>query len=160
MDLSDPAADEQIADPLIRRFVRYWRERRGNACCPSRADLDPLDFRYVLGDVVLTEVQRAPPSSPHPWAFRYRLIGANIAERDGYDLTYKTLEDLPEPEFREQVRATWTAVCETCVPVYYNRDMTLDDRTRRYEVVVMPLSSNGRDLDMLISVRRQARGAA
>jgi hypothetical protein len=155
MNLVDAAADEQIADPLIRRFVEYWRKKCGDACCPARADIDPLDFRYVLGDVALIEVQRASAGSPHPWAFRYRLFGANIVEHDGYDLTNKTLEEMPEPELREIVRETWTEVCENCTPVYYRRDMMLDHRSRRYEVVVMPLSGNGCDLDMLIAVRRQ-----
>jgi hypothetical protein len=157
MNIADADADEGIADPLIRRFVEYWRSKRGAGLYPSRDAIDPLDFRYVLGDVVLIEVKRAPTGRPHPWEFRYRLIGANIVERDGYDLTNKTLEDLPEPEYRERVRATWTEVCETGVPVYYSRELVLDQRIRRYEVVVMPLAGNGHDIDMLISVQRHAR---
>ncbi len=157
MNIAEADNDGRIADPLIRRFVEYWRSKRGDGLYPSREAIDPLDFRYVLGDVVLIEVRRAPTGSSHPWAFRYRLIGANIVERDGYDLTNKTLEDMPEPEYRERVRATWTEVCETGVPVYYSREVVLDGRTRRYEVVVMPLASNGQDIDMLISVQRHAR---
>ena len=40
-----------------------------------------------LGDVVLIEVRRAPRGSLHPLGYRYRLIGADVVERDGYDLT-------------------------------------------------------------------------
>lgn len=35
---------------------------------PSRDAIDPLDFRYVLGDVVLIEVRGAPTGSLHRWA--------------------------------------------------------------------------------------------
>lgn len=157
MNIADAADDDLIADPLIRRFVEYWRSKRGDGLYPSRDEIDPLDFRYVLGDVVLIEARRGHTGSLHPWVFRYRLIGSNIVDRDGYDLTNKTLDDLPEPEYRERVRSTWTEVCETGVPVYYSREVVLDDRSRRYEVVVMPLASDGHDIDMLISVQRHSR---
>jgi len=160
MDITEADNDAQIVDPLIRRFVEYWRSMRGGAVYPSREAIDPLDFRYVLGDVVLIDAQRAPVGSQHPWSFRYRLIGANIVERDGYDLTNKTIDDLPEPQYRERIRETWLDVCETGVPVYYVRELFLDHRPRRYEVVVMPLASNGRDIDMLISVQRASRAVA
>jgi hypothetical protein len=126
----------------------------GNGLYPSRDAIDPLDFRYVLADVVLIEVRRAPTGSLHRWACRHRLIGANVVEREGYDLTNKTLEDLPEPEYRERVRSTWTEVCGTGVPVYCVRELIVDGRTRHYEVVVMPLASDGQGIDMLISVQR------
>jgi len=144
----------EIHDPDISRFVDYWSAKRGHDRYPARAALDPLDFRYVLGDVVIIEAHRASPPSPQRWAFRYRLIGANVVARDGYDLTNKTLEDLPEPEYRERIRTTWTEVCETGTPAHYIRELILDGRFRRYEVVVLPLASNGQDIDMLISVQK------
>lgn len=153
------AADDRIIDPEIRRFVEYWHERRGAARYPARADLDPPDFRYVMGDVVLIEVQRAPSGSTSPWRYRYRLIGSNIVERDGYNLTNKTLEDMPEPEYRERVRMSWDEVCETGEPIHFIRQLVLDARLRSYEVVVMPLASNHRDIDMLISVQRDLQKA-
>jgi hypothetical protein len=151
--MRDGDIDAAIRDPEIRRFVAYWRSKRGAATYPARAALDPLDFRYVLGDVVVIEARRPGGAAPR-WSFRYRLIGQKVAARDGYDLTNKTLEELPEPEYRERVRATWTEVCESGRPAHYVRDFILDNRARRYEVVVLPLASNGEDIDMLISVQR------
>ena len=74
--------------------------------------------------------------------------------RDGYDLTGKTQEDLPGPEYREQIRATWTVVCETGEPTHRLRDFRLDNRIRRYEAVILPLASESESVDMLISVQR------
>lgn len=153
----DEAQDEEIVDPEIRRFVAYWRGKRGAAKYPARAALDPSEFRYVLGDVVLVEARRAPPESAPPWRFRYRLIGSNIVARDGYDLTNKTLDEMPEPEYRERVRKTWTKVCETGIAAHYVRDLVLDNRSRSYEVVVLPLASDGQEIDMLVSVQRETR---
>jgi hypothetical protein len=141
-----------IADENIRRFVQYWGGKRRDRKYPARADLDPVDFAYLLIDIVMVDVMRAPAAA---WAFRYRLVGTKIVQRDGYDLTGKTLEELPEPEYRERVRATWIEVCESGRPAHRIREVLLDRRLRRYEVVVLPLASNGEDIDMLISAQRQ-----
>jgi hypothetical protein len=151
------ADDEHIVDPKIRRFVKYWREKRGDAEFPARADLDPIDFHYVLGDVVLIEASRTPAGSRWPWEFRYRLVGANLVERDGYNLTNKSLDELPEPEYRERVRTSFIEVCETRAPIHRIRELFLDHRLRRYEAVVLPLAGNGHDIDMLITVQREMR---
>jgi hypothetical protein len=155
MSVARREADFAIADEGIRRFFQYWLDKRGERKYPARADLDPLDFAYVLGDVVIVEARPASTGSRWPWAFRYRLVGTKIVERDGYDLTGRTVDDLPEPEYRERVRATWLEVCQTGRPAHRVRDLLLDRRMRRYEVVVLPLASNGEDIDMLISVQRQ-----
>lgn len=160
MASADVEYESRIVDPQIRRFVEYLRGKRGEGTYPARAALDPLDFRYVLGDVVIIEAHRSPTGSRWPWHFRYRLIGHNVVERDGYDLTGKTLEDVPEPEYRERIRATWLEVCEAGKPAHYVRELVLDRRLRCYEVVVLPLASNGEDIDMLISVQRETRPAA
>jgi PAS fold len=72
----------------------------------------------------------------------------------------KTLEDLPEPEYRERVRQTWLEVCESGKPAHGIRELVLDQRLRCYEVVVLPLAGNGEDVDMLISVQREKRPVA
>lgn len=144
-----------IVDPEIARFVDYWQSKRQpGARFPARAALDPVDFRYVLGNVVLLEVSKAG-DDPQRWVFRYRLIGTNIVARDGYDLTDKTLDELPEPEYRERIRQTCVHVCETGQPIHYIRELVLDQRFRCYEVAILPLASNGQDIDMLISVQRE-----
>ncbi len=143
-----------IADEKIRRFFQYWLDKCRGRKYPARADLDPVDFAYVLGDVVMVDAERSPRGSRWPWTFRYRLVGTKIVHRDGYDLTGRPLDELPEPEYRERVRATWMESCETGLPAHRIRELLLDRRMRRYEVIVLPLASNGEDIDMLISVQR------
>jgi hypothetical protein len=146
------ALDAAIQDPGIRRFWAYWRAKSAAGALPARRALDPLDFPYVLGKVVLIEARRGSGETPD-WRFRYRLVGTEVVARDGYDLTNRTLEDLPDPEYREQIRHTWTSVCETTEPFHGFRDRMMDGRTRRYEVIVLPLAENGHHVDMLISVQ-------
>jgi hypothetical protein len=146
-----------IVDPSIARFYQYWMAKRGNRRYPSRAALDPVDFRYVLGDIVLVDaaLDHGSAASMSNWVFRYRLMGTNIVTVDGYDLTNKTLEDLPEPEYRERIRKTWTQVCRTGEPAHYIRDVILDGRLRRYEVLALPLAADGETIDTLVTVQRQ-----
>src|SRR5690348_1351198 len=59
---AEMAGDIKIIDPEVARFVEYWKAKRGDGRYPTRAALDPLEFRYVLGDVVLIEAQRRPPA--------------------------------------------------------------------------------------------------
>jgi hypothetical protein len=155
MSVARDGIEFTIADERIRRFFQYWLNKRGDRKYPARTDLDPVDFPYVLGDVVIVEATRSPPGNRWPWTFRYRLVGTKIVQRDGYDLTGRSLEELPEPEYRDRVRATWMEACETGLPVHRVRELLLDRRMRRYEVVVLPLASNGEDIDMLISAQRQ-----
>ncbi len=149
--------ERAIVDPGIRRFWEYWRAKCADGSLPARRALDPVDFPYVLGEVLLIEARRADASDAPTWRFRYRLIGTQVVARDGYDLTNKSLEDLPEPEYREQIRRSWTTVCETAEPFHCIRDRTMDGRVRRYEAIVLPLAENGHDVDMLIAVQHNVR---
>lgn len=108
----------------------------------------------MLGDVALVDARRPSPGAPARWNFRFRLVGTNLVMRDGYDLTGKSLDELPEPEYREQLRETWTLVCETGEPAHRKRDFHLDNRVRRYETVVLPLAGDGENIDMLVFVQR------
>ena len=46
---SAPSADgPAIEDRRLVRLYRYWMERKGARRFPSRHDIDPLHFPYVL----------------------------------------------------------------------------------------------------------------
>jgi hypothetical protein len=50
----------QIEDRRLAQLYDYWLSRKGSRRFPSRGDIDPLDFRYVLGHVMLVDVLRDP----------------------------------------------------------------------------------------------------
>ena len=135
-------------DPAILRTFEYWLEKRGQRRFPARADLDPLDLRYVIGDVCIIDVARDPRR------FSYRLVGTRIVQRDGYDMTGKSLDCLPDAEYREAIRATFAKACDRGFPILGSRDQVIDDRIRAYEFLILPLAANGSDIDMLFTVQR------
>jgi len=140
---------DDLRDPAVLRLYDYWRAKAGTRFAPARADIDPVDFAFALADVALIDVLGA-----EPLAWRYRVVGGNLAARDGYDLTGKTLADLPHPEYRERVRASWGQVAASRQPAHVIRETVFDGRKRRYESLILPLSADGAEVDMLLAIQR------
>jgi hypothetical protein len=121
-------------DDRLRRLLAYWTERCAGRAMPTRADIDPLDFAYILGNVVLLGVER------DPLRFRVRLQGTAIVQRLGFDLTGRTLDELPMPSFRALVADSVSDVVARGKPLLRWRNMIMDDRLLRYEGLIVPLA--------------------
>jgi len=137
---------DTIVNPRLRRLYDYWCERRGERRFPARADIDPLDLSFLMGNLILVDV--APGEPP---GFFIRLHGTNLVQWAGYELTGKALSELPDGEFRQLATRTFTRVAKTGEPFHGNRDRVLDGRPRRYETLVLPLSKDGERVDMLLA---------
>jgi hypothetical protein len=137
---------EAIINPRLLRLYDYWRERRGDRRFPARADIDPLDLAFLMGNLILIDVVESDPPG-----FFIRLHGTNLVNRAGYELTGKMLNDLPITEFRQLAMQTFTRVATTGEPFHGNRDRVLDERSRRYETLILPLSKDGKRVDMLLA---------
>ena len=137
---------DQIESPTLRRFFQYYLEKRGNRAFPSRADLDPLDFPYALGDVTLVNVRH------NPLNFSFRLDGSRHVERFGFDLTGRSLEEFPYPEMRKAIFESYKEIIDHREPRRYFRDLESGGRWFRYETLLLPLSSDGSTIDMIVSV--------
>jgi hypothetical protein len=132
------------ADADLKRLYDFWLAQRGARIAPPRAPFDPVTLRYVLGNLLLIDVLHDPVR------FRYRLCGTNIVQRVGFDLTGKFVDEHPEPQFREFALRTYRSVVSAGAPIHGLRNQVFDGRTRRYEVLVLPLSGDGAAIDMII----------
>jgi hypothetical protein len=141
-----PAADAlcDVQHPRLRRLCEYWLARCAGRRFPARKDIDPLEFPYILGDIMLVDVLR------NPLRFRVRLHGTNMVVRAGYDMTGKLLDQLPGPEYREHVLVRCQRLVEVGEPLATVHDRVLDDRLWRYEVVWLPFSDDGAEINMLL----------
>jgi hypothetical protein len=136
---------EAIRHPKLRQLYDYWDGKRGDRAMPSRADLDPVDIRFAIGDVVLADVlDETPPR------FRIRVHGTNLSERTSFDLTGKMLDEMPAPEFRDLSTRSFRKVVRTKEPLHVIAERPLDGRTQRYEAIILPLSSDGERVDRLM----------
>jgi hypothetical protein len=86
-----------------------------------------------------------------PLQFRFRLIGTELVDRAGFDLTGKSLDAYPNPEFRAIMRQGYTAVVESRRPLRsVQTNLVVDGRVRRYEALLLPLAADGETVDMLM----------
>ncbi|MBK8160271.1 MAG: PAS domain-containing protein [Rhodospirillaceae bacterium] len=139
----------QIRHPVLRRMFAYWRDKAGARNMPTRADLDPIDFPYALGYVMLVEVERAP------LRFRFRLYGSALVKyfADG-DYTGKYADQLLPPDYAPFVVAAYTTAVEGGVPRHAQREMVIDRQILNYDVLTLPLAHvrNPDEIAMLLVV--------
>lgn len=134
-----------IKHPRLRQLYEYWDGKRGMRSMPARAELDPIEFRFVIGDVILVDVIAGDPPK-----FFIRLHGTNLSERTNFDLTGKMLDEMPAPEFRDLSTRTFRRVVKSKEPLHAVAERLLDGRMQRYEVIILPLSSDGETVERLI----------
>ncbi len=135
----------EIRSPDLRRLRDDWEARRHGREMPSRADFDVLDLKYMIGKIVLFDV------AYDPLRYRCRLHGTAIARRVGYEMTGKTIDDIPSPALRAKMHAHFARVVEGRVPIVETREReTLEEGTIDCEVLILPLSGDGKTVDMLL----------
>lgn len=140
------ATRESVQRPRLQRLLQYWEQKRGGRRMPSRADLDPLEFTWMLGDVSLVEVHRRDGQL----RYRFRLIGSRAVERLGYDVTGKWLEDLPAPDYRARLVDILGIIVARAAPHVERPNMLIDNHVHHYEILRLPLGSDGYHVDMLM----------
>jgi hypothetical protein len=140
---SDPLAI--LTEPRLHRFFAYLEAKRGTREFAARRDIDPLDFGYILGNVLLLDVLY------EPLRFRYRLIGSNLSAKTGYDLTGKFVDDHPDAEYRAYVAARYAETVLSRRPTSGNYEVVMDRKLKRYQSLRVPLSGDGRTIDMLVA---------
>src|SRR5262245_31952013 len=135
VEIQKPASAD-VRDARLRRLYEYWLEKKGPRRFPSRRDIDPIDFSYVLGHVILLDVIR------NPLRLRVRLHGTEMVAKAGYDLTGKFLDDHPITEYRRYVMERCEGLVRDGEPLLVRHDRTLDGKPRRYEALWLPLSED------------------
>jgi hypothetical protein len=142
----DPAG---LESPRLKRLYQDWLARRRGRLMPARSDFDILDLAYMLGDLNLIEVLREPLSSR--LRFRFRVHATNAAGLLGYDLTGKTVDDYPDPAYRDFANDHYRAIVESRAPrrIYRNPFVTRD-HVLRWEGVILPLAADGETVDMML----------
>lgn len=135
----------EIRHPNLVRLYRHWETVRGTRLMPSRAEFDPLALPDLLGNLLLIDVLR------EPLRYRYRLIGSRLTERVGRDMTGRFFDEVPEPVYRERLYSWHGAVVEAKAPRGATTARRLLERWEPYEILTLPLSANGVEVDMTLT---------
>jgi len=136
----------ELKTPMLRLLYQDWDAHRRGRELPARTDFDPLELKYCLGNLSLIDV------AYDPLRFHFRIHASNVAQGMGFDLTGKSLDAMPDPEYRQIVHNHYAEVVHTRRPVaqYRDRQMT-NQHVWSCEVLALPLSADGTLINMLMS---------
>jgi hypothetical protein len=144
---ADEAQQHRPMRPELRKVQTYWESKHHpGGGLPRRADIDPLELRFALGHLILTNV--VPGAPPR---FRHRLVGSHVADFLGYDATGAFLDALAAKQLAARVLPAYRHVAATAAPCVQFLDETMDDRYLRAEILRLPLAEDGRTVTMILS---------
>ena len=135
---------ERIGHPDLKQVYDYWNARRGGRRFPARADIDPLDLRFALGNVTLVDVLYAPVR------FRIRLHGTMAIQRMGLDLTGWMADEIPDAEFRAAAIHAFHTIIETGRPNLSRAERVVEGKAYPLEILRLPLSDDDHTINMLM----------
>lgn len=142
-----PIAESEL-DLRLKALLDYWRGKCSAGRLPARADIDPLELRGLLGNINLIEVVRQDDGSRR---FRYRLFGTEFVFYHGGDLTGQWVDEIGNAVYRQQLVGLYEHVVATGATPMLSYDYILDSRRHRFQAVILPLASDGREIDMILS---------
>jgi len=134
-----------IRSDLLRQLVAHWQRIRGGRRMPARTDFDPLDVRFALGNISLIEVRR------DPLRFYFRLDGTKQVGLFGVDCTRRYLEECMPVDHTAMATASYRGVVDRGEPDYHRRQIAFHERMIDYEIVILPFSSDGARVDLLLT---------
>jgi hypothetical protein len=152
MTASNPIPEDQRLEPQtwhpkLQRILAYWQQIHPPQGLPGRRHVDPIAIADVLPGVWLLDVQR------EPFRLRYRLVGTRIVEAIGREVTGQWLDEAHPHLANDSVYiGRYRKVVETAEPSRRRgtAKIWLHDDYREIENVVLPLASDGKNVDMLM----------
>lgn len=129
-------APEQARFDKSRQLLAYWRRLCAEFGRPTRADLDPLEMRGFLPNLLTGHIE------PDPFRVLYRLVGTQIAEYSRMDFTNHYLDQLATSD-RDNVdwHECYRYIHRRHVPIIGSSGLIGKDGgiIERYEYAIMPL---------------------
>ncbi len=143
----------EIRSPELRRLYGDWDARRLGREFPARPDFDPLDLKYILGDLSLVDV------AYDPLRFRFRLHASNVVDKGGIDMTARLVDEMPDERRRNNTLRHYQKVIATRQPSieFFQNEFT-DHQSWNCEILVLPLAGDGTTIDMLMSAFAWCKG--
>jgi hypothetical protein len=145
MSSDDQGLELSIREPRLRSLYRYWLGKSAAGVLPSRADIDPLEMKEWLGNLMLVEFN----GDVHD--YRVRLDGTNLEQYYGNRRSGRGVEVLTSEEERKLLMEQYGAVLECRRPAYYEADFTNSDGVfSRQMKLVLPLSADKKSINMVL----------
>lgn len=137
-----------VVSDRLHRLHRLWAIRRANRRWPAYIEFSTDDIAFVENTLSLVDVLR------EPLRFRMRRIGPAVEELRGPGDLGKFADELEPPVYGALLRETYTEAVDAAEPCFHLVQFLPGVRPARfplaYERAILPLSSNGAAIDMLM----------
>lgn len=142
----------QLTLETLQALYAYWAAKRQGRPMPDRANIDPIEMKPWLGNLML--VERKDDGD-----YIYRLYGSTFVNQFKVDMTGKRVNELPEQQ-ASLLRTEYDAVVHSRMPMsrrytatfdYTSRDKRSQWQVERsWERLALPLTAGGEDVRMLL----------
>jgi len=130
----------------VRAMLRYWEEKRQGRTMPARADIDPFELKPFLPGIAIIDVVADERR------YVYRLVGTREVAMRGRDPTGRSVNDAFYGASAATSLASYDAVVNGRTPLFENRRfVTPDGRSGDEEVVLLPLSDDGKTVTKILA---------
>jgi hypothetical protein len=138
-----------VDNPRLRQFHEYWRGKMRDGRLPGRADIDPVEIPDLLRSITLVEIVEDGGKR----RYRVRLFGTDHVQYNGRDLTGMFVDEAFAPEDLAKVTEVYDRMADGGEPHHWRMHVLTPGREFvHYERLMLPLASDGANVDMLIGV--------
>jgi len=132
-------------DKAAQSLLDYWRSKRSGDRLPGRKDIDPVELKRHLANVILIDVEH------DPLRLRYRLIGTSITRAMNRDSTGRYYDEIYPRKLLSDIYKSFEWIFEHRQPLRTYGEAFYPDRNfYTYETLNMPMSSDGETIDMVL----------
>lgn len=134
-----------LADERLRRLYGLWRDSHNHDLkAPPRSFVDPLRLRFMIGNILLMDVQ------PEPLRFRYRLVGTEVVDHVGVELTGSWLDQHPDAGRIDQIAAALSLAWRGQRAVRFTYKLSSFKQAWPCEALILPLSHAEGQMPLLL----------
>ena len=143
----------RLTQATLTSALAYWERICGDRAMPARGDLDPVEIPRLLPFVMLVDVLTEPLD------FKFRLIGTEVQAIIARDLPGKRFSAVPHMAPGNKLWSEYESVVANRRPLTSGVDYVgTDRRVRAIRHCVMPLSTDGKAVNMLFVAVEIERG--
>ncbi|MBO6562919.1 MAG: PAS domain-containing protein [Nisaea sp.] len=138
---------EDVRSPLVREAYMLWDDKRGARPMPARADFDPVEMPRLLASMILVDVEQPETR------LKVRLAGTKIVDMFGSDYTGMYMDEIDFGDVREKVLGEYLLCATEKRPLFSDHSFRkINDYYHSIERVLLPLSNDGKTVNMLMAV--------
>ena len=139
---------DALYHPVLRFALGYWRDMRRDRIAPSWEELQLDDIQpFVHAQTTAVRVRR------HPLDFEFIHWGQGVTQTFGVDLCGRSAAAIMPKSLADLTFCQLMEAATSRQPQVYLNDLPKRSQFA-YQIAVLrlPLSSNGRDIDVILSV--------